>query len=141
MVDLAQQAGSQLGETPTEASAPHRYVRTVDLYSMTGEKLGTATRDFAFTGPNTGDDVMTFRFQDGELVSRAVLSFSPATIAPGFFYVVTRPQGDTIVPERGSGAYAGRTGRVRMAGWHDGRAFPERATFDDFFVIELDPKA
>lgn len=123
------------------ASAPDRFVRTVELYSMTGEKMGTATRDFAFTGPNTGDDVMTFHFSDGDLVSRAVLRFSPASTDPGFFFVGTRPGGDTIVPDRGTGAYAGRTGRVRMAGWHDGREFPDRAGFDDFFVIEIDPRS
>ncbi len=123
------------------ASAPDRLVRTVDLYSMTGEEMGTATRDFAFTGPNTGDDLMTFHFPDGDLVSRAVLRFAPASTDPGFFFVTARPQGDTIVPQEGTGAYAGRTGRVRMAGWHDGREFPKRAGFDDFFVIELDPAA
>jgi hypothetical protein len=123
------------------ASTPDRLVRTVALYAMTGERMGTATRDFAFTGPNTGDDVMTFHFPDGDLVSRAVLRFSPASTDPGFFFVSTRPQGDTLLPDRGTGAYAGRTGRIRMAGWHDGREFPERAVFDDFFVIELDPGA
>lgn len=123
------------------ASAPDRLVRTVELYSMTGEGIGTATRDFAFTGPNTGDDVMTFHLPDGDLVSRAVLTFSPSSTDPGFVYVSTRPQGDTIVPDRGTGAYAGRNGRVRMAGWHDGREFPERAAFDDFFVIQLEPGA
>jgi hypothetical protein len=123
------------------ASAPDRLVRTVDLLSMSGEKMGTATRDFAFTGPNTGDDVMTFHFPDGDLVSRAVLRFAAASSDPGFFFVTTRPGGNTVVPDRGTGAYAGRTGRVRMSGWHDGREFPERAGFDDFFVIELDPKA
>ena len=122
-------------------SAPDRFVRTVDLLSMTGEKLGTATRDFAFTGPSTGDDVMTFHFRDGDLVSRSVLIFSPASSDPGFFFVGSHPEASTIVPERGNGAYAGRTGRLRMAGWHDGRAFPEQAGFDDFFVIELGPKA
>ncbi len=122
------------------ASAPDRLVRTVDLFSMTGERIGTATRDFAFTGPNTGDDVMTFHFADGDLVSRAVLRFAAASSDPGFFFVSTRPGGNTIAPEQGTGAYAGRTGRVRMAGWHDGREFPERAGFDDFFVIELDAR-
>ena len=123
------------------ASAPDRLVRTVELYSMTGERMGTATRDFAFTGPNTGDDVMTFHFSDGDLVSRALLTFAPSSADPGFFFVGTHSGGDTIVPDRGTGAYAGRTGRVRMAGWHDGREFPQRAAFDDFFVLELDPGA
>jgi hypothetical protein len=76
------------------------------------------TRDAA----GTGDDVMTFRFGAGQLVSRAILTFSPASTEPGFFYVGTHAQGDTIVPERGTGAYAS-TGRLRMAGWHDGREF------------------
>lgn len=119
-------------------STHDRFVRTVDLLSLTGETLGTATRDFAFTGPNTGDDVMTFRFPDGDLVSRSVLVFSPASSDPGFFFVGTHTE-SKVLPERGTGAYAGRTGRLRMAGWHDGRAFPEQAGFDDFFVIELDP--
>lgn len=108
---------------------------------MSGEKLGTATRDFAFTGPFGGDEVMTFRFPDGELVNHAVLNFALDLAHPGYFHVGIHPQGNTIVPERGTGAYAGRTGRLRMTGWHDGRAFPEQATFDDFYVIELDPGA
>ena len=122
------------------ASAPDRFVRTVDLFSMTGEILGSATRDFAFTGPNSGDDVVTFHFRDGDLVSRSVLIFSAASSDPGFFFVGTQSE-SKILPERGTRAYAGRTGRLRMAGWHDGRAFPEQAAFDDFFVIQLDPEA
>ena len=93
---------------------PQRFVRTVDLYSMTGERIGTATRDFEFLAAGTGDDLMTFHFADGDLVSRAMLRYAPSPSDPGH-------------------------GRVRMSGWHDGREFPERAGFDDFFVIELDP--
>ncbi len=46
-----------------------------------------------------------------------------------------------IVPEKGTGAYAGRTGKLTMSGWHDGNEFPEHTTFNDFYLIQLDPKS
>lgn len=121
-----------------EPSAPDRYVRTVGVYAMTGEQLGTVVQDFAFTGPTTGDHIMTFRFPDGELVNHTIISFAPDTTHPGFVLTGLHPGRDTILPDRGTGRYAGRTGRLRASGWHDVNEFPEVAVLDDFYVIELD---
>jgi hypothetical protein len=130
------------GTGEREPSAPNRFVWSTDLYSMTTQqKVGTATHDVEVTGPFMADHVITFHFPDGDLVSHELETFAPDAAHPGFSHVGIHPQGNTIVPERGSGAYAGRTGRLRMSGWHDDTAFPERVTFDDFYWIELDPKA
>lgn len=121
-----------------EPSAPDRYVRTFGVYAMTGEQMGTVVQDFAFTSPTTGDHIMTFRFPDGELVNHTIISFAPDTANPGFVLTGLHPQSDTILVDRGTGRYAGRTGRLRASGWHDVSQFPEVAVLDDFYLIELD---
>jgi hypothetical protein len=128
------------GRGPQEPSAPPgRFVRTFEVYPITGgTQIGTVVQDFAFTGATTGDHIMTFRLADGEFVNHTVLSFAPDSAHSGFVFTGLHPKGDTIVPERGTGRYAGRRGRVRMAGWHDVNHFPEVAVLDDFYVIELD---
>jgi len=128
------------GRGPQEPSAPPgRFVRTFDVYPITGgARIGTVVQDFAFTSATTGDHIMTFRLADGEFVNHTVLSFAPDTAHSGFVFTGLHPDTDTIVPERGSGRYAGRRGRIRMAGWHDVNHFPEVAVLDDFYVIELD---
>lgn len=123
-----------------EPSAPERYVRTFGVYAMTGEQLGTVVQDFAFTTPTTGDHIMTFTFPDGVLVNHTTISFSPDTAHPGFVLTGLHPEGDTILPDRGTGRYAGRTGRLRASGWHDVNGFPEVAVLDDFYVIQLDSR-
>jgi hypothetical protein len=125
-----------------EPSAPDRYVRTVDVYPVTGGKpIGTVVQDFAFTSATTGDHIMTFRMVDGQFVNHTVISFAPDSAHSGFVFTGLHPETDTIVPERGTGRYAGRTGRVRMAGWHDVNNFPEVAVLDDFYVIEIDRRS
>lgn len=129
------------GEGPQEPSAPPgRYVRTFEVYPITGgERMGTVVQDFAFTSATTGDHIMTFRFADGQFVNHTVLSFAPDSAHSGFVFTGLHPKNDTIVPERGTGRYAGRSGRVRMKGWHDVNRFPDVAVLDDFYVIEFDP--
>ena len=130
------------GAGPREQSAPDRYVRTFDVYPITGgERIGTVIQDFAFTSATTGDHIMTFRLSDGQFVNHTVISFAPDTARSGFVFTGLHPKGDTIVPERGTGRYAGRSGRLRMAGWHDVNKFPEVAVLDDFYVIEFDPRS
>jgi hypothetical protein len=130
------------GTGEREASPPNRFVWSTDLYSVPGQqKVGTATHDIEFIGPFMADHVITFHFPDGELVSHETGSFAPDSAHGGFVHVGIHPEGNTIVTERGTGAYAGRTGRLRMSGWHDVKAFPERVGFDDFYLIQLDPKS
>ena len=127
-----------------ELMAPDRFVSTVDLYSLaTGERVGTATNDFAFTAhPFVADHVITFRLPEGEIVSHDTVSFPPDPQRVGFFLNGIHPEGNTILSERGTGAYAGRTGRLRQAGYHDPTQMASRqlVAYDDFYVIELDPR-
>jgi len=82
---------------------------------------------------------MTFRLPEGEIVSHDLMSVAPDPLHPGQIHAGIHPDKATILPERGTGASAGRTGRLRMAGWHGG-TYPAMETFDDFYVIELDPR-
>jgi len=119
-----------------------RFQWSTDLYSMgTGQKIGTGTDNFEFITPFSGDHVMTFRLPDGQLVAHSTVSIAPSVLHAGFFHVGVHPSENNIVSEKGTGAYAGRTGKVQMSGWHDCRnSCPEQATFNDFYLIELDPK-
>src|SRR5207253_10218177 len=42
----------------------------------------------------------------------------------GHYLIGIHPEGDTILAGKGARAYAGRTGRLTMSGWHDGTKFP-----------------
>lgn len=42
---------------------------------------------------------------------------------------------DTLQPDKSTGAYAGRAGRLRQSGWHDANKFPQTVTFSDFYEI------
>jgi hypothetical protein len=125
-----------------DTSQPDRFQYTTDLYSLvTGERIGAATHSVVPTGPPFVFDVIdTFRLPDGDVVSHHRGSAVPDPDHPGFFLIGIHPEEKTIIPERGTGAYAGRTGRLRMSGYHDARKFPEQVGFDSFFFIELDPK-
>jgi hypothetical protein len=118
-------------------------VYTADLYSLaTGAKVSTATQNAGFTEkPGVLDYVMTFHLRDGDLVSHQKKNFAPDPDHSGHLLTGIHPQGKTIVPDKGAGAYAGRTGQVRMSGWLDGNKFPEQVKFNDFYFIELDPKS
>lgn len=119
-----------------------RFQWTTDLYSLvTGEKVGTGTNNVEFITPFIGDHVMTFRLADGQFVAHSKESIAPSVLHPGFAHAGIHPGENNIVPEKGTGAYAGRTGKVTMSGWHDVNKAPEQATFNDFYLIELDPKS
>lgn len=123
-----------------EPAEQGRFQWSTDLYSLvTGEKVGTGTNNADLRGPIM-DHVMTFRLPDGDIVAHSKESVIPDPQHPGFALVGIH-QDNNIVPERGTGAYAGRTGKVTMSGWHDGSKLPEQATFNDFYLIELDPKS
>jgi hypothetical protein len=132
------------GTARPELMAPDRFVSTTDLYSLaTGERVGTATHDFAFTArPFVADHIMTFRLPEGQIVTHDLISFPSDPQHPGFFLIGIHPERNTILPGRGTGAYAGRSGRLRMSGYHDTTriAGEHLVTYDDFYLIELDPK-
>ena len=117
-----------------------RFQWSTDLYSLaTGEKVGTGTHNVSPPAPIM-DHVMTFRLPDGDLVAHSKESVTPDPQHQGLFLIGIHTKENNIVSEKGTGAYAGRTGRVTMSGWHDGNKFPEQVGFNDFYLIELDPK-
>jgi len=110
----------------------------------TGEVVGTLTHELSCLGTVSlpcpvVDVVDRFQFAGGALVSRAKESIALDPGHPGFALIGIHPEGKTIV--EATGALAGRTGRAQMSGHHDGRDLPGYATFDDFWLIELDPKS
>lgn len=128
--------GTGRGE-PAESG---RFQFTTDVYSMvTGEKVGTGSHNVS---PPSAvmDHVMTFRLPDGDLVVHSKESVTPDPQHPGLFLIGIH-EDNNIVPDKSTGAYAGRTGKVTMSGWHDGSRFPEEVGFNDFYLIEFDAKS
>ena len=128
------------GTAQPEPAEPGRFQWSTDLYSLaTGEKLGTGTHN---TSPPSVvmDHVMTFHLPDGDLVAHSIESVTPDPQHPGVFLIGIHEREHNIVPQRGTGAYVGRTGKVTMSGWHDANKAPA-VTFNDFYLIELDPKS
>jgi hypothetical protein len=134
------------GRLPTQSSDHSRDFWTGDIRSLsTGEVVGTLRHEischevtsfpcFVFTA------VDTFTLPGGTIVNRATVSVAPDAANPGFFYHAgIHPEGKSIVS--GTGIFAGRTGRAHMSARHDIREYPGHVTFDDFWLIELDPKA
>ncbi len=129
------------GTAQREETQPERFQYTTDLYSLaTGERIGTGTHSVVPAGPLVYDVTDTFRLPNGNVVSHHRGSAVPDPDHPGFYLIGVHPDGKTIVPELGTGHYAGQTGRLRMSGWNDLNKFPAQGTLDNFFIIELDPK-
>jgi hypothetical protein len=132
------------GHAQREPTAADHFQYSNPIYALaTGEKVGTATHHIFFTEkPLVADHTMTFHFSDGDLVTHQLESIGQdPQYPPGAqFLIGLHPQGKTIDPGRSTGAYKGRTGKLRMAGWHETSKFPAEATFDDFYWIDLDPK-
>ena len=126
------------------SSDPNRTVFKLDLFSLaTGEKIGTATDDVACstkTPPpcQVFDAITTFHLPDGDLTNHAQVSVVPDPQKPGWFQVHSESDTNTIV--RGTGAYEGRTARVRLSGFNDGSEYPNKLTIDDLWIIRFDPK-
>ena len=125
------------GTAQNESKNQNRTVYTFPMYSLaTGAEIGTITDDVGLTPmPGVVDVITTYRFKDGELVNHMPVSISQDAQKPGWVVVGDRPQGNTIV--KASGAYAGRTGKVRLSGVDDLNKFPGQLYQDDFWVIEL----
>jgi hypothetical protein len=123
-------------QEPTE---PGRFQWSTDVYSLvTGEKVGTGTNNADLRVP-IEDHVITFHLPDGDLVVHSKQSVMPDPQYPGFA-VAGIHQDNNIVADKGTGAYAGRTGTATMSGWVDGRNLPEQAAFNNFYLIEFDPR-
>ena len=123
-----------------QPAEPGRFQWSTDLYSLvTGERVGTGSNNVSMTVP-IEDHMITFHLPDGDLVAHSKQSVMPDPQYPGFALVGIH-QDSNILPERGTGAYAGRTGKATMSGWVDGNKLPTQATFNNFYLIELGPKS
>jgi len=118
-----------------EGTPLERFVYEPDVYDMNNQKIGTVTHDVMFTSPNTLDLVSTFHLPDGELANKGVEAIGPDGSKQGFYLIGVHADGTTLQPDKSTGAYAGRAGRLRMSGWHDANKFPQTVTFNDFYEI------
>ena len=120
-------------------SPPERFVYEPDVFDMNNQKIGTVTHDVMFTSPTTLDVVSTFHLPDGDIANHAVEAIGPDATKQNLFLIGIHADHDTLQPAKSTGAYAGKTGRLRMSGWHDGSKFPQTVTFSDFYEITLNP--
>jgi hypothetical protein len=120
-------------------TAPERLVYEPDVYDMNNQKIGTVTHDVMFTSPNTLDLVSMFHLPDGDLANHGVEAIGPDGSKQNFYLIGVHADQDTVQANKSTGAYAGRTGRLRMSGWHDANKFPQTVTFNDFYEITLNP--
>lgn len=132
------------GRVASHSPNPQHLVFDGDLTSLaTGDKVGTFTWDLT-CGQAIGfpcgvyEVTNTFRLPGGTIVSRGMASVAPDPTGPGFFHIGIHPDADNIVET--TGVYNGRRGRAHMSGRHGGHEFPAYASFDDFWLIELDSK-
>jgi hypothetical protein len=139
-------AVSTRGDAKNESTDPMRQKFTFPLYSLVdGSLVGNATDDVACSSSTPPpcaviDAITTFRFTQGmfplgTIVNHAQVSIAPDAQRPGFILVGSRPSGPTIVSA--TGAYAGRSGGVRLSGGNNVRNFPNELIQDDFWVIEV----
>jgi hypothetical protein len=132
------------GRLANKSTDPKHLTWVGELHSLaSGAVVGTLTHDITCLGAVglpclVFEAVDTFNFRNGTIVNRALESAPPDPGHPGFFLIGIHPEGKSIVSA--AGAFAGRTGTAHMSGRHDGREAPT-VTFDDFWLIELDPKA
>jgi hypothetical protein len=120
-------------------SSPERFVYEPDVFDMDNQKIGTVTHDVMFTSPTTLDLVSTFHLPDGDLHNKGVEAIGPDASKNGFYLIGVHADRDSIDGAKSTGAYTGKTGRLRMSGWHDANKFPQTVTFNDFYEITLNP--
>jgi hypothetical protein len=132
-----------LGTAPDNDPDPTAFDITVPLLTFgTGAPLG-AVRHQPRCATNALpcfvlDDQDTYDLGAGTIVSRSRVSLSPDPAQPHLLLSSARSTVDNIVGT--TGAYAGRTGRVRVAGVVDVQRFPGEYTIDEIYVIELNPR-
>jgi hypothetical protein len=120
-------------------TAPEHFVYEPTVYDMNNQRIGTVTHDVMFTSPSTADLVSTFHLPDGVLANKSVEAIGPDASRQGFYLIGVHADRDTVDGAKSTGAYAGRTGRLRMSGWHDANKFPQTVTFNDFYEITFNP--
>lgn len=131
------------GSAPNDSTEPGRTTFTLPLFDLaTGEEIGTLTDDAHCVSPTpppclVQDVTTTFRLPDGEIVNHTTVSLSPDPQHAGALLTGARPEGNTIVS--GTGAYAGRTGKIDLSGRIEITNFPASIdNVDDWWLIQLD---
>jgi len=118
---------------------------TGDLVSLaTGEVAGVLRHEITCHNVSSFPCMVftstdTFTLQDGTITTRATESVAPDAAEPGQFHVGIHPAGNSVIAA--TGAFEGRTGKAQLMARHDGREYPAHVTFDDVWLIKLDPKA
>jgi hypothetical protein len=132
------------GRYENEATEPGLFRFVGDMLSANGEKLGTQIHQAKCsmtTPPPCGvfDVVETFEFPDGTLTVKTPESAATDPQFPDHLLIGVHTQQDNVA--EATGTFAGRTGRARASGWHDLSELQDGyATFNDFWLIELDPR-
>ena len=132
------------GRIASTSPSPNRLVFDGPMTALgSGEPAGNFTSDLSCHGAagipcGVYEVINTFEFSDSSIVTKSTANVAPDATAAGFFHVGIHPDADNIT--HGTGIFAGRTGTAHMSGRHDGHEFPAAATFDDFWLIQLDPQ-
>ena len=132
------------GRYPTRSVDASRDSWTGNIVSLaTGEVAGTLSHEITCHGATSFPCVVfqstdTFTLSEGTITTRGTESVAPIAAKPGFFHVGIYPDGNSIISA--TGVFEGRTGRAILQARHDGREYPGHVTFEDFWLIELDPK-
>lgn len=112
---------------------PMRTKIEIPLYSvMTGEQVGMSTHNFACTPAGYCDDIDNYYLPEGTITTRAKVSYGPDSQQPGTFLVATHPKEHKL---DGTGAFAGRTGSIRVTGLADVSRMPAEVTLDEIYII------
>jgi hypothetical protein len=132
------------GRYKNEATEPGLFRFTGDMLSATGEKLGRLIHQVkcsTTTPPPCAvfDVEATFEFPEGAIRVKTPESGPSDPQFPGHLVIGIHTKEDNVAG--GTGVFAGRTGRARMAGWHGIREIQNGyVSFDDFWLIELKPR-
>jgi hypothetical protein len=132
------------GRYKNEATEPGLFRFTGDMLSATGEKLGTQIHQAkcSTTAPppcEVFDVEATFQFPDGSIKVKSLESAPSDPQYPDHLIMGIHPEEDNVVEV--TGAFAGRTGKARMSGWHGISEIQSGyVSFDDFWLIEFNPR-
>jgi hypothetical protein len=132
-----------LGTAPDKNPDPDRFDITVPVVSFaTGKPAGTVRHEPRCASDAVPclvlDDKDTYDLGDGKIVTRSRVSLAPDPDHPWLLLSSARPAEENIV--EATGAYAGRTGKVRVSGIVDMKDYPAQITLDEVYVIVLDPR-
>jgi hypothetical protein len=130
-----------LGDGANRSQSSREIRVTTPLYSLHDGERHALADDTATCarGPSpclVYDVLTTFEFSDGTVKARSRIPITHDPQRPGFGLFGARPETDTIL--WGTGAYAGRTGRLLVSGNIDLRSYPVRMPVEGISVLVFD---